>query len=262
MRKINFLLLSCLFMASFTTVVLAKTEVKKTDNVGAMGRGYCGDGILNGNEECDGNDLNFTSCSHLNGGEGTLRCQSNCIYDISGCTNTTAMTAEVNRQIGGLAEVCSCSCDSQRCNGGCSEAGNDGTACLFDCKNDCVCNCEGKLFAHIDNCAVNCVAVTSVSGHPDVECNLSGCDLIAAISPNIGSMLNLGNGIPVSIIGGTPRFPIVGYCGDGIINGTQEDCDGTAMRNNLCRDVGGDQGQLRCTSNCTYDISDCMRAAR
>ncbi len=184
MRKILVVLLTSLFVASFTTAVFAKNEIKKTE---MSSRGYCGDGILNGNEECDGNDLNFTTCSHLKGGEGKLSCQPNCLYDISGC-GKSGMAAEVNTRIGGLAEMCSCDCDSQRCSKDCSDI-NNGATCSFDCDNACVCKCEGNLMAHVENCGINCVAVTSISGHPDVECALSNCKVLAAISPNIGSLL-------------------------------------------------------------------------
>lgn len=48
--------------------------------------GYCGDGIINGMEQCDGYDLGGVQCTDINGFTGgTLLCDSNCMWDVSGC---------------------------------------------------------------------------------------------------------------------------------------------------------------------------------
>jgi hypothetical protein len=49
--------------------------------------GYCGDGIAQASEECDGSDLKGETCSSLSGGTltGTLLC-SFCSFDTSACT--------------------------------------------------------------------------------------------------------------------------------------------------------------------------------
>jgi hypothetical protein len=61
-----------------------------------------------------------------------------------------------------------------------------------------------------------------------------------------------------SIVGGTPREVKEGFCGDGIINGTTEDCDQGAIQNTSCRDYNGTSGEVKCQKNCLYDISDCI----
>lgn len=114
--------------------------------------GYCGDGIINGNEQCDGTAVSVASCGALNGGEGVVSCQSNCVFDISDCHSPIA---------------------------------------------------------------------------------------------------------PPSIIDGTPRIIRDGFCGDGIINGTNEDCDQGAIQNTDCRDYGLSSGRVSCQANCLYDMSDC-----
>lgn len=45
----------------------------------------CGDGILNGAEDCDGDDLNGASCENYAYSGGTLACDGSCLYDFSGC---------------------------------------------------------------------------------------------------------------------------------------------------------------------------------
>ena len=44
----------------------------------------CGDGVINGMEQCDGADLNGTTCSSLNYYGGELACSSLCTFDTSG----------------------------------------------------------------------------------------------------------------------------------------------------------------------------------
>ncbi|HUU47376.1 MAG TPA: DUF4215 domain-containing protein [Nitrosopumilaceae archaeon] len=46
---------------------------------------FCGDGIANNGEECDGSDLNEMKCSDHMFDFGTLACDSSCNFDTSGC---------------------------------------------------------------------------------------------------------------------------------------------------------------------------------
>jgi len=48
----------------------------------------CGNGIVNGAEECDGTNLGGATCTSVPGGfgGGTLACDGACAYDTSGCT--------------------------------------------------------------------------------------------------------------------------------------------------------------------------------
>lgn len=53
------------------------------------GSGYCGDGVRNGEEACDGDDFDNETCRTVTMASsigGLLRCTSRCILDISGCT--------------------------------------------------------------------------------------------------------------------------------------------------------------------------------
>jgi len=51
---------------------------------------YCGDGILNGNEECDGSDLDGKTCRSLGFSSGTLSCSATCEFDTSLCTRRSS----------------------------------------------------------------------------------------------------------------------------------------------------------------------------
>ncbi|HXW53484.1 MAG TPA: hypothetical protein VEL47_05210 [Myxococcota bacterium] len=120
--------------------------------------GYCGDGIINGNEQCDGDSVSISSCRVLGGGDGFVRCQPNCIFDISGCLSSDYV-------------------------------------------------------------------------YPPIR----------------------------TIVGGTPRLVREGFCGDGIINGPNEDCDQGAIQNTSCADYNAGVGTVKCQRNCLYDMSDCSR---
>ncbi len=47
------------------------------------------------------------------------------------------------------------------------------------------------------------------------------------------------------------------YCGDGYINQGSEMCDGEDTGTNNCKDYGYAGGKLGCSSDCTYDFSEC-----
>lgn len=48
----------------------------------------CGDGVINGAEQCDGMQLGGKTCILLGFSGGTLACTSNCTFDTSGCTSS------------------------------------------------------------------------------------------------------------------------------------------------------------------------------
>ena len=47
----------------------------------------CGNGAVEPGEQCDGSNLNGTTCQSLGFAGGTLSCRSNCIFNTSGCFN-------------------------------------------------------------------------------------------------------------------------------------------------------------------------------
>jgi len=45
----------------------------------------CGNGGIQGDEQCDDPDLNNQSCTSLGFSDGTLTCNGNCSFDVTGC---------------------------------------------------------------------------------------------------------------------------------------------------------------------------------
>jgi cysteine-rich repeat protein len=64
----------------------------------------CGDGIVNPDEQCDGNSLGGNTCSTATMGVrpgGALACRSNCTFDLAGCTTNGSAGAGGGNGTGG-----------------------------------------------------------------------------------------------------------------------------------------------------------------
>lgn len=55
-------------------------------NITATVLSFCGDGIVEGDEQCDGVDLNGQTCAGLGYTGGTSSCNTNCTFYVSDCT--------------------------------------------------------------------------------------------------------------------------------------------------------------------------------
>lgn len=88
----------------------------------------CGNGVVNPGEDCDGADLGGGTCMDAVQRGGTLRCNADCTFDVSGCTLASCGN--------GIAE------DGEACDGAdlrdrsCSDVGFVGGD--LACKTDCV----------------------------------------------------------------------------------------------------------------------------
>jgi|HubBroStandDraft_4_1064222.scaffolds.fasta_scaffold188378_2 hypothetical protein len=149
-------------------------------------KAICGNGIIEGDEYCDGDNVQDRKCTDFLGISGPVACAPNCKLDVSRC-----ITPAVDEKIGGIAEVCKCTCNNDNCEGGCTTNSLDlpGFAdCFFRCDNNCTCRCEGKTETHIEYCNITCQCVMNPSGQPDCFCNLDECELLTFIVPNIAEL--------------------------------------------------------------------------
>ena len=66
---------------------LSGQEIQDLFNADSFGTcSICGNGVLDGFEECDGTNLRGETCSSLGLESGSLSCSSSCTFDTSGCT--------------------------------------------------------------------------------------------------------------------------------------------------------------------------------
>lgn len=89
------------------------TGGKPANRVCATAPSVCGDGVVEGGEDCEGGVPLADSCETLGFSSGTLACETaSCSYDTSGCSGGTTC--------GGNKAVCSVNsdCCSNRCQGG------------------------------------------------------------------------------------------------------------------------------------------------
>ncbi len=83
-----FIILSLLVLIAVGTAIFSIHQVlAQTGSVTATVRiVVCGNGVVGGDEECDGDDLNSQTCAGLGYDGGTLSCDAACDFDVSNCT--------------------------------------------------------------------------------------------------------------------------------------------------------------------------------
>jgi hypothetical protein len=190
----------------------------------------CGNGVVEGFEKCDGDDLDGFDCL-LQGFEGgELGCTADCKLDTSACFfficgNGTVQGMELcdGDEVGGMT---------------CLDLGFDSGALVCnDFCNDY--NTDGC--GECGNLVVDGDEICEVGEIPDTET----CDLYGFDSGEVGC------GVSCEIDTAT-----CGICGNAIKDGA-ESCDGADFGGATCAGIGLGGGTLGCTPACTYDFSGC-----
>lgn len=103
---------------------------------------YCGDGVRNGPEACEGGDLGGASCQTLgfNGG-GALACTASCTHDTSGCQNIVCGNGQ-----------CQPGEDSCNCPGDCPDDPNSCSPCQCGGMGGPACYCDDFCLQFGDCC--------------------------------------------------------------------------------------------------------------
>ncbi|PCC75754.1 hypothetical protein SAMN02745121_00295 [Nannocystis exedens] len=84
--------------SSVTSTSLTSTTPATTPASTSAGS-ECGDGFVDGPEECDGEALNGVTCQSLGFREGTLACSAECSLDTSACTGGGEKYSAVGPQV-------------------------------------------------------------------------------------------------------------------------------------------------------------------
>lgn len=102
---------------------------------------YCGDGVRNGGEPCDGADLGGQSCAGLGFSSGTLTCNGDCSYNTGACQSIVCGNG-----------VCEAGEDSCNC-GDCPDDPNACSSCECQAKGGPFCWCDDFCVQNGDCCA-------------------------------------------------------------------------------------------------------------
>lgn len=200
--------------------------------------GYCGDGITQDSEQCDGTVPSGTDCTNARSPGfygGTLGCLPNCKFDYSDCAGTCGDGAKTANE----------ACDGSDFGGdGCQAHGfYTGTlGCSSDCQTVTDTACSGM-------CGDNTLDGTELCDTSNVG-NFT-CESIGYYST--------GNDLPAcnSTCNGVTKGSCTDFCGDGEINGN-ELCDGIAQNGAACSGFGAMAGALGCDSLCQRTFDACI----
>ncbi len=137
---------------------------------------YCGDGVLNDDEDCDGNDVGGRSCTDVGDYTGgDLGCLSNCRFNVNSCTYCGDGARNGNEACEGV-DVAGLDCSDFSFSGGplrCdSDCGFDTSACCGDGVAGFNESCDGD-----DMRMQSCASLGRVGGTLACRSDCSGFDL-------------------------------------------------------------------------------------
>lgn len=200
------------------------------DLAGCSGQGVCGNGVIEGAEQCDGDNLGITSCTTEGFYSGSIGCNEDCTPDTSGCSefcgdgqlngaedcdgNTmgTQTCGDFGYYFGSLTCDSNCVYDTGTCFERCGDGVINGAEA-----------CDGADFG-----GETCFDYGYYSGSLTCDAN---CDIDASTC--------------------------AGICGDGVQNGF-EACDGTDFATATCVGFGFAAGSLTCDASCMIDTISCV----
>lgn len=228
--------------------------------------GYCGDGIIQSGESCDGTNLNGATCSSLGYTSGSLSCTSDCKFKETNCVGSGSQCGNDILEPGE-------ECDTTKF--------ESGTSCdNYDSSNPygtVTCNPQGN----VNECTVNTSNCTStlpssncgndVINNPPEQCDGSAFPLPTTNCTAYSS--SYGGGTVSCYAPGTTRECMLDTsnctrkprtCGNGVIDDGEE-CDGSNMPITSCSAYDPtlyNSGNLSCyapntPNECTYNTTSC-----
>ncbi|MFC1482421.1 RCC1 domain-containing protein [Myxococcota bacterium] len=231
--------------------------------------GVCGDGVRNGEEVCDGEDVAGLTCADLGHFGGDLGCASDCMgYDVTDCYSTLCGngTTDPGEECDG-DDLGGESCESLGYAGGDLSCNEHCTRDTTGCEAPVTCG-DGAVQApeecdEADLSQQSCESLGYGSGTLacDSSClfDVSGCVPEptcgnGAIEP--GEECDDGPNNSDTDPDACRTDCRGAWCGDLVID-TNEECDWTNLDGNGCEDLGFAGGILLCAVDCSYDTSQC-----
>jgi len=262
------------------------TAADNTSNItiAQTGTAFCGNGILEGTEECDGALLRDKTCSFFGFSGGTLSCTDSCHFNTNLCTNNTTSTSgnttntnstpntnDSSAVCGNMLIEGSEQCDGTNLHDKTCKDFNFSSGTLL-CSAQCTFNTAGCLTASTDTSSTNQNTNTSdttlvqplptapVCGNGKAE-EFEECDTADLRGLSCQSL-----GLPAGTLScsslcrldktrcSTTTLTTEVVCGNGVAE-INEECDGTDLRQKSCAQFGR-TGTLRC-ANCRFDTASC-----
>ena len=238
----------------------------------------CGNDAIDGEEICDGTDLDGQDCAQQGFDGGDLACNADCGgYDTSGCVNFNCGNGTVEgkeacdgNDLGGATcqgegfgsgEI-DCTLNCALDTSGCGTCGN----VIVD--GDEVCDnivllgqtCESQGFSSGQlGCSADCLT------YDFANCITCGNDVIDGVEPCDGVDLGGATCVSEGYVGGQlacaadcSGFDITGCntCGNALVD-PGESCDGANLNGQDCVSLGLTGGTLSCAASCQFDLSQC-----
>lgn len=208
----------------------------------------CGDGTINGDDECEGEDFGGKSCVDYKGtgATGDLKC-TECKIDSTACVEAPAPETCPNGSIDEGEE-----CDGTALAEGiviCDEGYKRVSETSFTCRDNCTIDKEAS-------CKPACNDGVLDEGEACDNDNFNGvtCASILDVPAEYASGALTCSSTCTIESGACVKLP---YCGDGIVNG-EEVCDGNENITKTCADLDPDKtGPLTCSATCTFVTDAC-----
>lgn len=246
----------------------------------------CGDGVAEGIEECDGDDLADQYCADYGFIDGELSCNDICQLEFDACANFSCGDGTIDRD-----EIC----DGRNLDGqSCPTLGfdNGALACDRDCFGfdtascgtcgdgtvDLAETCEaGELSGQTCvtqgfgggtlGCATDCLDYDTAGCV--IDCCFSGVaddpgcqdvDVESCVCETVGDSYCCDDDWDTTCVDEAIELcgAVCGACGNGLIE-PGEDCDGGNLGGASCGSLGFDGGTLSCAGNClNFDATNCI----
>ncbi|MGM0596439.1 MAG: hypothetical protein ACQES9_05305 [Myxococcota bacterium] len=208
------------------------------DTSGCSGGPVCGDGIIEGDEVCDTTNLAGEDCESQGFDTGVLACAEDCsAFDTSGCSGTGPVC---NNGIIEGDEVC----DGTNLGGSTCESENYAGGTL-----SCSPDCTSFDYSQCTSCGNGVVD----SGETCDSTNLDGEDCASQGFYGGGQLLCSSDCQDYD----TSQCQEA-VCGNNLIEGPDETCDGTDLAGLSCDDFSFYTGDLACNDTCDdFDTSGC-----
>jgi hypothetical protein len=202
----------------------------------------CGNGIIQGYERCDSDNLSQQTCDIRGYDGGELFCTDDCEFDETSCYQK-GVCGDGNLSAG---EVCDVNSDSWKNGFSCEEYDptrySGGKAyCINDCGEIDLSSCERE---------VNFCGDGEIQEGEQCDGSVPGGLSCSDLGFTTGSLRCNDCRLNTSFCTG----PTGGYCGDDIVS-LGEQCEEDS-HNLTCKDFDFDDGKLECT-NCMINTNDC-----